>query len=140
MHSVHHQRGPRNTSLSQPPRERYQQIDVGSPSEVEEQRTIRALWQLFLIWEFQNDVSELNPCRDWPTVRLTAKLALDDIWKSSLRNDIREQIRTMADCSCLFPFLSSPMERYRVAKSLVRSAEWRCQYDCPLLLCPSLMI
>lgn len=119
--------------VPKPPRERYQQIDAGPPSAIEEQRAIRALWQLFLIWELPSIVSGPSPCWDWTPSEANQLQVLhfDDIWKHSLRNDIREQIRTMADCSCLFPALSSPIERYRAAKSLAHSAQWCCQYDCP---------
>lgn len=128
--------------VPKPPRERYQQIDAGPPSAIEEQRVIRALWQLFLIWELHSIVSGPSSRWDWTPSEANQLQVLhfDDIWKHSLRNDIREQIRTMADCSCLFPALSSPIERYRAAKSLAHSAQWRCQYDCPLLLHPILMI
>lgn len=126
--------------VPKPPREQCQQIDVGPPSTIEEQRAIRAFWQLFLIRELHSAVSEPNPRWDWAPNEFhqLQDLHFDDIWKHSLPNEIREQIKTMADCSCLFPALSSPIEKYRAARPLARSAQWRCQYDFPHPAIPDL--
>ncbi|PYI09413.1 hypothetical protein BO78DRAFT_308293 [Aspergillus sclerotiicarbonarius CBS 121057] len=116
--------------VPKPPRERYQQEDAGPPSAVEEQVAIRAIWQLFLIWELRSGV--INRQWMWPASEVSKlqNLPLDEIWKDSLFNSIIEQTRTMAECSCLFPALSSSVERYRSAKSLACSAQWRLSCNC----------
>ncbi|PWY87095.1 hypothetical protein BO94DRAFT_624305 [Aspergillus sclerotioniger CBS 115572] len=118
--------------VPKPPRERYQQADAGPPSAIEEQMAIRALWQLILIWELRSAVSGPNPRWNWPASEVSKLqgLYLDEIWQHSLTNQLIEQTRTMADCSCMFPGLSSPVERYRAAKSLARRADWQFPCHC----------
>ncbi|OOF98331.1 hypothetical protein ASPCADRAFT_142457 [Aspergillus carbonarius ITEM 5010] len=121
--------------VPKPPRERYQQADAGPPSAMEEQMAIRALWQLLLIWELRSAVSGPNPRWNWSASEVSKLqgLSLDELWQPSLTNQLIEQTRTVADCSCTFPALPSPVERYRAAKSLARNAEWRLPCHC----CPS---
>ncbi|KAJ5832265.1 hypothetical protein N7474_000576 [Penicillium riverlandense] len=77
------------------PRERYQQVDVGPPSALEEQRAIRALWQLLIAWELH---SATTSRWRWPPSEVERLQDLNiEVWKYALQNWILEQIRTMAD-------------------------------------------
>ncbi|RAK97356.1 uncharacterized protein BO80DRAFT_504859 [Aspergillus ibericus CBS 121593] len=116
--------------VPKPPRVRYQQEDAGPPSPAEEQIAMRAIWQLFLIWELRSGVVKSQWM--WPASEVSKlqDLHFDEIWQHSLFNSVIEQSRTMADCRCMFPALPSSVERYRAAKSLACTAQWRLSCNC----------
>lgn len=53
--------------VPKPPRERYQQADAVPVSTIEEQRAIRAIWQLLLVWELHCVVNGQSPRWNWPS-------------------------------------------------------------------------
>ena len=116
-----------------PPRERYQQADAGTIAAWENQRAIRAIWQHVLVWEVLSLVGSPSPRWKWPCEEVNQLQCMDfgGVWRHALKNEILEQIRTMAECSCYFQTLLSPIERYRAAKSLAFKAQLRDQCDCP---------
>ncbi|PWY90715.1 hypothetical protein BO70DRAFT_384359 [Aspergillus heteromorphus CBS 117.55] len=122
------------------PRERMYQEDVGAPSAVEEQRVIRALWSVFLTWELRDAVYGLSPRLNWSAdeVQKLQNLHTENIWhceqtwKGHVSGQLMEEARTMVEwCSCLFPTLPCPVERYHAAKALARRAQWQYQCNCP---------
>jgi hypothetical protein len=119
--------------VPKPPRERYQQAEAVPISAIEEQRAIRALWQLLLIWELHSLVN--GPSRRWhwssEEVSRLQNMHFEELWRHALWNGKIEPIRTMDECSCLFPTLRFPGERLRAAKSLAFSAQWKLPCDCP---------
>ncbi|KAJ5902723.1 hypothetical protein N7495_003251 [Penicillium taxi] len=119
--------------------EQYYQAEMGPISLLEEQRAIRALWRLFLIWELHNGVIDSRqPQPRWAPTEIDRlqTLSFDITWAhakarlghSLWSNGILEEIRTMADC--LSPSLSTPIQRYRAVKSLAYSAGWHSQCEC----------
>ncbi|KAH1437324.1 hypothetical protein KXX32_003242 [Aspergillus fumigatus] len=118
--------------VPKPPRERYQQADAVPVSTIEEQRAIRAIWQLLLVWELHCVVNGQSPRWNWPSneVSRLQNIHFEEVWWHALRNEIIEPIRTVNECSCLFPTLQSPGERLRAAKNLAFTAGWKLPCDC----------
>ncbi|KAF7170129.1 hypothetical protein CNMCM6106_004931 [Aspergillus hiratsukae] len=118
--------------VPKPSRERYQQAEAVPISAIEEQRAIRALWQLLLIWELHSLVNGPSPRWNWPSEEVSRlqNMHFEELWRHALWNEMIEPIRTMDECSCLFPTLRSPGERLRAAKNLAFSAGWKLPCDC----------
>ncbi|GAQ06041.1 hypothetical protein ALT_3362 [Aspergillus lentulus] len=100
--------------VPKPPRERCQQADAIPVSTIEEQRAIRAIWQLLLVWELHSFVNGQSPRWNWPSEEV-----------SRLQNIHFEKI-----WCCLFPTLQYPGESLRAAKNLAFTLGWKFPCDC----------
>ncbi|GFF70705.1 hypothetical protein CNMCM6936_003644 [Aspergillus lentulus] len=118
--------------VPKPPRERYQQADAIPVSTIEEQRAIRAIWQLLLVWELHSFVYGQSHRWNWPSEEVSRlqNIHFEEIWWHALRNQDIEPIRTMNECSCLFPTLQYPGEKLRAAKNLAFTLGWKFPCDC----------
>ncbi|OOF91968.1 hypothetical protein ASPCADRAFT_56595 [Aspergillus carbonarius ITEM 5010] len=132
--------------IPKPDWERYQHRDAGPPTIVEEQMAMRAIWQVFIIWELRNAVTTRRWV--WPASDIwkLQDMHFDLIWQHALSPGVVEQSQTMADCACMFPWLKIPSEtsssgaetlhssrnRYRTVKALAHVESWKPSCDCAL--------
>ena len=106
--------------VPKPPREQHQQANAVPISTVEGW-AIRAIWQLLLIWELHSLVNGPSPCWNWPSeeVGRLQNMHFEELWRHALLNEMIEPIRTMDECSCLFPTLNPPEKDFMRQKILL---------------------
>ncbi|KAL1999083.1 hypothetical protein VTN02DRAFT_5072 [Thermoascus thermophilus] len=106
---------------SEPPGERFQPMDVGPPSWVEEQRVCRAIWRLIMFFELRDAVvgtrtKQARWC--WPEkdVHRLRTLQYDDFWKPSVSACVHQmhELKTVAEClfSLTSPAATASTDRY----------------------------